>query len=113
MTKQEAIKGHRKMWSWIVEQLEKSSKPMNISNLKRQWCTNNALKLYNDCFACEYIKQEYGGNNCMYCPIDWGEKKSCLDLYGIVLRNDMGLLTQIEAAEVIANMPTKENNKQY
>lgn len=33
LTKQQVIEGHRKMWNWIADEIEKEKEVLNISNL--------------------------------------------------------------------------------
>lgn len=66
LTKEQAISEHRKMWNWIADKIEKEKECQEIGDLKEEYCIENDFLLKNDCFCCEYTK-----NNCDNCPIEW------------------------------------------
>ena len=67
LTREEALKYHRQMWSDMQKEL--GDKPSAIERLrfKRKWC----MKHFPDeniafsCFLCEYA------DDCDHCPIKW------------------------------------------
>ena len=72
LTREQAIKEHRKMWHWLAEHPEK--------------CKEDYFEVYhekfdymiNDCFLCEYSRQNSGyycGGDCL---CDWGEANDCM-----------------------------------
>ena len=78
LTKQEAIEGHRKMWSWIADQLEKASPIDNfdIYDLKERYCADNNLNLKCNCFCCEFADRD-----CDSCPLVWGTESETFDYF--------------------------------
>ena len=74
LTKEKAIKEHRKMWRWLAEHPDK-----NKSDYFELMGIDDS-DLYNRCFLCTYAEAEmerqqvddYVG--CNYCPLDWGDK---------------------------------------
>ena len=79
LTKQQAIEGHRKMWNWIADEIEKRKHTCRIFNLKMIYCHENVLNLQNDCFCCEYTDSI--DNTCDSCILDWGITGDCGLLY--------------------------------
>lgn len=76
MTKQEAIKLHREIWSWLA----KTGKDKNEWH---EWGWNGGKYTYiiNNCFLCEYVFEElkkdiYEPNVCKkYCPLIWPDDR--------------------------------------
>lgn len=110
LTKQQAIEGHRKMWNWIADRIERKKRRVYISDLKKIYCRENNLLLRHSCFCCEYSDDD--DCDCEKCPVDWIKTKHCNDgeksLYKLVLcaytwRN------QAELARQIANLPERVN----
>lgn len=95
MTKQEAIEGHRKMWRWIAEQIEKQGVVGNIFELKEKWCEKNGYVLERDCFCCEYVNENRNDSRRCddWCPLMWG--KSANDGCMIIDNHHGGLYHQI------------------
>lgn len=111
LTKQQAIEGHRKMWNWIADEIEKRKRVCIIIDLKMQYCEDNDLTLKNGCFCCEYDDMNYG---CVKCPLDWGKGKYCsTDKYSLYTRVAYADTWQEQAglARQIANLPEKEEEK--
>ena len=110
LTKQQAIEGHRKMWNWIADEIEKRNKVLEIIDLKVEYCTTNNLLLQHNCFCCEYsIDDDYG---CEKCPVDWINTKHCSDdetsLYVAVLHTKQWQ-EQADLARQIANLPERKD----
>lgn len=74
LTKQQAIEGHRKMWNWIADEIERERCIYDIAVLKQCYCYEIGLTLISNCFCCEYNKRS---NQCSKCPLDWIETKCC------------------------------------
>lgn len=79
LTKERAIKEHRKMWNWIADQYENVTEDLiklhDIGRLKSYYIKTSHLELADlridcDCFCCEYDVQFYG--DCRHCPLEWG-----------------------------------------
>lgn len=80
LTREQAIKEHRKMWNWLAEHPEKW-KDDYFKIHHEQFSHIN-----NDCFLCEYDYQN-GGKYCgEKCIIDWGNAVGCMDT-----TSDLGL----------------------
>lgn len=108
LTKQQAIEGHRKMWNWIADEIEREKRTCCIPDLKLVYCRINNLFLRRLCFCCEYS----GDNDpyCDKCPIDWIKTKHCSDgeksLYRLVA-DAITWQKQAELARTIANLSEK------
>lgn len=70
LTREQAIKEHRKMWNWLAEYPEKD---------KGDYLESNDFKyVENECFLCHYSQQneeKYCGEECI---IDWGDTDGCI-----------------------------------
>lgn len=70
LTREQAIKEHRKMWNWLAEHPEKD---------KGDYLKSNDFKYVDDeCFLCHYNHQndeECCGEECI---IDWGDAGGCM-----------------------------------
>ena len=108
LTKQQAIEGHRKMWNWIADKIEREERRVYISDLKKNYCRENNVVLHNRCFCCEY--SIYFDLSCEKCPVDWIKTKHCCDneksLYNLVI-NASTWQEQAELARTIANLPER------
>lgn len=106
LTKQQAIEGHRKMWNWIADEIERQKSECCISFLKDFYCSANNLNLRHNCFCCEYSID--GNHGCEKCPVDWIKTKHCSDdetsLYEAVLCAKQWQ-EQADLAKLIANLP--------
>ena len=56
LTKQQTIEGHRKMWNWIADEIEKRRRTVCIVELKMEYCKNNHLELRKWCFAANIMR---------------------------------------------------------
>lgn len=102
LTKEEAIKRHRMMWSWIGNE---------TLRLKQKIRKRNAMEYFYwesielSCWCCEYDGQ-FEKEGCVNCPVQWPEG-NCSELYLRWCRT----YDYKEAAELayqIANLPEKE-----
>lgn len=70
LTREQAIKEHRKMWNWLAEHPEKD---------KDDYLELNDFEyVENECFLCHYSRQNSGyycGGDCL---CDWGEANGCI-----------------------------------
>lgn len=89
LTKEQAIREHRKMWNWLAEHPDKcKSDYLEL---------NNFGHINNDCFLCEYSNQNNGRFCDKDCILHWGNTNGCceegniLGLYEVYnsLRNDL------------------------
>lgn len=94
LTREEAIRFHRDMWTWIAKQeegLTLSSNPIDRMHeryeLKREYlnlCHIDPMDIESACFLCEYSLQQARlhedpipyESQCRYCPLDWGDSAS-------------------------------------
>ena len=79
ITREEAIREHRKMWNWIARETLKRKKVVTkkdyikfvgLRKKSRFELENNSL-----CFCCLYDSQQrlkkISKNKCKFCPLDW------------------------------------------
>ena len=104
MTKQEAIRKHRKMWSWLSE---------NPGKWKEEYLRkfDPEARLSNDCYLCDYVYKNRKGH-CRYCLVEW-PGGICLRKEGLYSKwldamdcEDYALA--VEIAEQISKLPEKE-----
>ena len=84
LTKEQAIEGHRKMWNWIADRLEKATPrdTFDVYDLKQEYETIHDLNLFYSCYLCEYAYEKSLCEDisiqerCYYCPLIWEENKS-------------------------------------
>ncbi len=82
LTRKEALKLHRQMWTEMQEKLGNNPSAVNREDFKSEWCDKkfpDYIVAY-DCFLCEYGDQrsykkyrDYAHDRCKFCPIDWRE----------------------------------------
>ena len=133
MTRHEAVVEHRKMWTWIKEQLEgmseQESKITTIRNIKKEYCEVHEEGLrkkyggdlvdklgFNYCFLCTYDmyareKGDYGGINCpvrvnAVAKVNDGE---CLNGLYDKTECKYPLKTRIKAARIISKLPENKD----
>lgn len=79
LTREQAIKEHRKMWNWIAESYEQGN-TWNITKAKQAYFEENELGSLKTghCFLCEYAYEKYieeGSlevkNRCDFCPLSF------------------------------------------
>ncbi len=82
LTREEALKLHRQMWSDMQRDL--GDKPENIDRIryKEQWCHKHfpIEHITNNCFLCEYVAVN-DGFSCMRCPIKWSNESKADSSY--------------------------------
>lgn len=76
LTREEAIKLHRQMWTDMQKEL--GNRPTHHKRFlyKEKWVSEAFPdeRIMFDCFLCEYAKVDIYGN-CDKCPIDWGKDR--------------------------------------
>lgn len=128
MTRYEAVEEHRKMWTWIKEQLEgmseRESKVTTIRNIKKEYYRAHKEELrkkygddlvaklnFNYCFLCIYnmYARMKGGYGCINCPVRINavaneNDEKCLN--GLYDKTDFNhsLKTRIKAARIISKL---------
>ena len=104
MTKEEAIRNHRKMWRWLAENPGKRKDDY-------LWKVDPEARLYNHCYLCDYVNKNHHGY-CEYCPVEWPEEYCCEE-DGLYSRWQFAMLGEdytrtAEIAKQIAELPEKE-----
>ena len=133
MTRHEAVVEHRKMWTWIKEQLEgmseRESKVTTTCDLKEEYYEIHEEELrkkygdvlvskcsFNYCFLCTYnmyVRIE-DGHGCIDCPVRVNavanvNYRKCLNgLYERTASN-YPLKTRIKAARIISKLPENKD----
>lgn len=133
MTRHQAVEEHRKMWTWITEQLERmteeESKRIDTIFLKEAYINDHREELikkygvniteeieYNYCFLCCYAQLISSERElvCYSCPVkvdDDTGRSACLGgLYG-KKENYIPLEKRIKAAKIISELPENESIK--
>lgn len=133
MTRHEAVEEHRKMWTWIKEQLEGMSEWEStftpICNLKEEYYETHEEELrkkyggdlvdklgFNYCFLCTYnmYARMRNSHGCIECPVrvnavanvNYGK---CLNgLYDKTACKYL-LKTRIKAARIISKLPENKD----
>lgn len=79
LTREEALKLHRAMWTEMQEKLGDNPSADDRCDFKGDWCEKHFPNhsIVNDCFLCEYVNPNYASE--FYCkercPIDWESLK--------------------------------------
>jgi len=83
LTREEALKLHRQMWSDMREEL--GDRPSHEERLEfgYRWISKHTPECNPlcNCYLCEYVFQMQIGQmhiGCDSCPIDWGTKDGCV-----------------------------------
>lgn len=71
LTREEALKYHRQMWSDMQKELGDNPSPYDRGQFKVKWCDKHFPNIGIDChcFLCEYVN--YINEDCDCCPIEW------------------------------------------
>lgn len=112
MTREEAIKNHRKMWNWIADQIRNGRKDVTIHDLKITYLIEHGYDpdiIRHKCFCCEYAFQESDDYDdyCESCPLIWGNENLCKPGYFCENRGWYWGTRTEENARKIANLPEK------
>lgn len=133
MLREEAIKKHRAMWTWIAEQIVTNEHTMNIAMLKQMYikmqCDDTEkMDSCNNCYLCCYTEVD-----CRECPLLWPSDsidfkceygyrstngysdglyyKCCKLYYDRNLHYECGWELQVTLCRKIANLPEREMSK--
>lgn len=110
MTREEAIKNHRKMWNWIADQYENGSKN-DIIAVKRQYLETMNINPYPSqlCFLCQFCIDNFSG--CEMCPVIWKNFECSNSEYGRIYELTEKLFFSrkkaAKIARIIANLPER------
>lgn len=67
LTREQAIKEHRKMWNWIADETLKRERKVYKEEYFEHFENRYPERPIYDCWCCEYA------NRCDKCPVAWGE----------------------------------------
>lgn len=140
LTREEAIRRHRRMWNWLADETEQTGEPIAKSNAFKHfgWDVADAFAL---CWCCEWVYSKcnkfdfdkvYYKSACSFCPLDWsnGEKKilkaTCSKImsddghmnaglykqWWFKTNNEQNLVEAARLARIIANLPEKKEVKE-
>lgn len=74
LSKEEAVRLHREMWSDMQKEYGDNPSKLHRYLFKKKWTHERHKYPYNDCFLCEYDNQFNEGDEvCVHCPIAWGD----------------------------------------
>lgn len=109
LTKEEAIKRHRMMWSWIADETLRIERKVKKSEAMRHfnWET---MDVELCCWCCTYDSQISKGEDaaCLNCPIQWpGKEAQCNELYSCWTRSE-DYKKAADLAYRIANLSEKK-----
>lgn len=82
LTREEALKLHRRMWSDMKRELGDNPTPIDRLNYKMKWCAKYFPNehISGNCFLCEYTFHVLL-SNCKKCPIIWPKNNCVEDCY--------------------------------
>lgn len=120
LTKEQAIKFHRKMWNWIADETERTGEFCDKYNYFKAMKIPDGDRPDSYCYCCEYALQENDedASYCKYCPLNWDSESNgfmCLhkkftgDKKGLFRRwlNTYNIEESIELAREIANLKVR------
>ena len=91
LTREEALKLHRQMWTEMQEKLGDDAMADDREDFKREWCHEHFPDDYinNHCFLCEFVSHYCCTKiTCRMCPISWNslsrkadEDSTCCGVY--------------------------------
>lgn len=73
MTRDEAIREHRKMWNWIADETLRLKRKVEKSEYFETFKKEYKIKPMSECWCCEFNNQRH----CKNCIIDWGDGAYC------------------------------------
>ena len=123
LTKKEAVRLFRKQWSQKPHNEEEKEKFFDKKRFEKYFGDANP---WPSCWLCSWVYRddlyEYKlirgiGDDCKYCPIDWGDGKSCIDrgtlfdlwVYSTSYSTDLNI--KAELANLISNLPEKRKEE--
>lgn len=67
LTREEALKYHRQMWTDMQEELGDEPNRTERVVFKEEWCAKHfpGENIMCSCFLCEYVNECLGGRNCL------------------------------------------------
>ena len=81
LTREEALKYHRQMWTDMQKALGDNPSPHKRTKFKVDWCEKHLPdnEIYAHCFLCEYLRQNHiGCHRGKGCLVKW-PNGGCLD----------------------------------
>ena len=71
LTREEALKLHRQMWTDMQNELGNAPGIADRETYKDDWCDEHGFEdVDNSCFLCEYSHGKSPGG-CYHCPVKW------------------------------------------
>ena len=98
LTREEALKLHRQMWSDMQKDLGDCPADWERIDYKSGWCRLHGYNICNNCFLCEYDEQHNNDPKICDCLIEWK--------YDTCYRN--GYYTNAPISEILA-LPERED----
>ena len=71
LTREEALKLHRQMWTDMQKDLGDCPNPGERVEYKADWCLEHGYDICNNCFLCEYDLQHSADTKRCDCLIEW------------------------------------------
>ena len=73
LSREDAIKNHRKMWNWIADETLKRGRPVSKIEYFDEIGMPEEIRPYFNCYCCEYDlnNNDEPGWWCKNCPVDW------------------------------------------
>ena len=97
LTREEALKLHRQMWTEMQKDLGDCPADWERIDYKSGWCRLHGYNICNNCFLCEYDEQHNNDPKICDCLIEWK--------YDTCYRN--GYYTNAPISEILA-LPERE-----
>ena len=116
LTREEALKYHRQMWSDMQRDIGDTNNAIYRCSYKWEWCLKHFpdVNIENNCFLCHYDSTE-GNGDCRLCPIDWpkdseGFPSCCVKMNDDPLYSDYYIVAPI--SEILALPERKVEDEQ-
>ena len=101
LTRELAIKLHRKLWMWVATETERQHRIVTSA----EYPLFKRKKIYRNCWLCEFsLKYGHSAVVCNNCPIKWGEDRCNMGEYRNWY-NETKWKKSARLARIIANLP--------
>ena len=118
LTREEAVKLHRQMWTEMREELGDDATADDREDFKHKWCREHFpdKNINNQCFLCEYVSHYCCTKRmCRRCPIDWSglsrdaykDYTCCADYKGEIKDSNAEIFLAAPISEILA-LPERE-----
>ncbi len=107
LTREQAIEEHRKMWNWITDETLKRKHCVSKEDYFKEHAEYRKIPR-NECWCCEYDNEHC----CKFCPIDWGNEVSCMELVSCYMKWYECLISDdyeqaVEYARIVSELPER------